>query len=182
MAGLRALALAVLALAVVGCADDLTPCETACNNSARSYTDAEVIAQTRPFVLAWRDQFNQGNYTFCGDSYTEDAVMYANLGAAAAFLKQKVGLPNPTVMRGRDQITSFWQTGITVLGLADFRAYEPTGYYSNQVFVVNDNKIISQCNFSMNAISGVIHGETWIRVGDGWQLETDFFEIRALYV
>ena len=58
------------------------------------------------------------------------------MGPAAAFLKEKVGLPNPTIMRGMGNITFFWKTGIETIGLADFKAYD-----NAQVFVVNDNKV-----------------------------------------
>ena len=85
-------------------------------------------------------------------------------------------------MRGRDNIMAFWETGIKTIGLADFQAYEDSGYYADQVFVVNDNKVIVQSNFTMNAVSGAIHAETWVRVNDSWLLETDFFEIRAMLV
>ena len=40
--------------------------------------------------------------------------------------------------------------------------------------------MIVQGNFTMNAVGGVIHAETWGRDGDAWRLMTDFWEITEM--
>jgi len=134
-------------------------------------------------MLAWRNYFNKGDLQYFGDTYLEEASLYANLGPpdSLAFFKVRLNLESPLILRGQDVITNFWRNLYSKVGVRHLRILEDGESFQPQILVVNDDEVVVSCSFEVNAFQGQMLSQTWVRVSsDRWKIKNHMFAIDAI--
>jgi len=128
----------------------------------------------KQYLDEWEGFFSEGRPDLCGSSYLEDATMYVRLSPASVEFQKQVDLQNPSVLSGREAITAFWKTAITRLRIKKFDLVP-------YVLVVDDNTVVIGGEFTTDSVmAGQVLSQTWVRVADKWQKQSEMYVIQDM--